>query len=202
MSGATAWNGARPDTRVKRLCIISSYVALPGLLALLNAMQEGLRNPITQFLVLPPFAVVIFLLFREPYGPWANVRSIVALPFLGAATGELSYRYLGLSPLGLAATVVVVMVLQDLLRARMPPALALSVLAMLLHVESPTYALGVAEQSATVALAFFLWRRLTIAPLLLKEPLSAATSGASNERDPQDESPLTKTPTSTPGGNR
>lgn len=156
----------RPDARIVRLCKISSYIALPVLLALLNATQDIARSPVTQFLVLPPFAVVIFLLFREPYGPWANVRSIVLLPFFGAAAGELSYRYLGLTPYGLASTVLTVLALQDIIRARMPPALALSVLAMLLRADSPTYAIGVAEQSAIVAVVFFLWRKLLIAPLM------------------------------------
>jgi hypothetical protein len=144
-------------------------VAVPALLAALAATQSRLQNPVTQFLVLPPFAVIIFLLFREPFGTWANLRSIVVLPCLGAATGELSFRYLGLTPQGIAADTSCVLLLQAALRAHMPPALALSVLAMLLHVESPTYVLGVAESSTLIAITFLLWRRFLILPLVSRQ---------------------------------
>lgn len=144
-------------------------MAVPALLAILTATQHRLQNRVTEFLVLPPFAVVIYLIFRDPLGKSANLRSIVVLPVMGAAVGELSYRYFGLTPLGIAADTLCVLGLQSVLQARMPPALALSVLAMLLHVESFTYVLGVGEQSTLIAIAFFIWRSVVIAPLLRTE---------------------------------
>lgn len=137
-------------------------MAVPALLALLTATQHKLQNRVTEFLVLPPFAVVIYLIFRDPFGKSANLRSIVVLPFMGAGCGELCYRYLGMTPLGIAVDTLCVLALQSILQARMPPALALSVLAMLLHVESPTYVLGVAEASTLIAIVFLLWRRFVI----------------------------------------
>jgi HPP family len=128
-------------------------------MAALAATQSRLQNAVTEFLVLPPFAVVVYLIFRDPFGKSANLRSIVVLPFLGAATGELCFRYLGLTPAGVALDTLCVLALQSLMAARMPPALALSVLAMLLHVQSFTYILGVAEASTLIAIVFFLWRR-------------------------------------------
>ena len=151
-------------------------MAVPALLAVLTATQREFQGSITQFLVLPPLAVVVFLLFREPYGPWANLRSIIVLPCLGAATGELSYHFLGMTPLGIAVDTLVVLTFQSLFRSRMPPALALSVLAMLLHAESWTYVLGVAEASSIIAIGFYLWRKFLIAPLVLEKPLSASST--------------------------
>lgn len=141
------------------------------MLAALTATQLRLQNGITEFLVLPPFAVIVYIVFREPFGKWANLRSIVILPCLGAAIGELSFRYLGMTPAGIAVDTLCVLSLQSLLKARMPPALALSVLAMLLHARSATYVLGVAEASVTIAIVFFLWRRFVISPLLREAPL-------------------------------
>jgi hypothetical protein len=159
------------DARLERLCQISSYVAVPLLLAILTATQHQLQDRATQFLVLPPFAVVIYLVFREPYGKWANLRSIVVLPCIGAVIGQLSYRFFGLTPLGIAFDTLCVLAVQSILKARMPPALALSVLAMLLHVQSFTYTLGVAEASISIAIVFFLWRRLLVAPLFERRPI-------------------------------
>jgi hypothetical protein len=160
------------DARLERLCRISSFVAVPLLLAILTGAQQRLQDPATEFLVLPPFAVIIYLIFREPYGKWANLQSIVILPCMGAVIGQLSFRFFGLTPLGIALATLSVLVLQSILRARMPPALALSVLAMLLHVQSFTYTLGVAEASISIAIVFFLWRRFAVAPLLRTSPYS------------------------------
>ncbi|HTJ26015.1 MAG TPA: HPP family protein [Candidatus Limnocylindria bacterium] len=126
----------------------------------------------TEFLVLPPFAVVIYLIFRDPFGKSANLRAIVVLPCMGAAVGELCSRYLGLTPAGVALDTVCVLLLQSALRARMPPALALSVLAMLLRVRSATYVLGVAEASTLIAVVFFAWRTLVISRLLREKSSS------------------------------
>ena len=145
-------------------------MAVPTLLAVLTETQHRLQARVTDFLVLPPFAVVIYLLFRDPLGKSANLRSIVVLPCMGAAVGELCFHYLGLTPAGIALDTLCVLALQSIMRARMPPALALSVLAMLLHAESFTYILGVAEASTLIALAFFLWRRFAVLPLVTTVP--------------------------------
>jgi hypothetical protein len=168
-------------------------VAVPALLAVLTATQSRLQNRVTEFLVLPPFAVVIYLIFRDPFGKSANLRSIVILPCMGAAVGELCSRYIGFTPAGVAVDTLCVLSVQSVLRARMPPALALSVLAMLLRVKSLTYVEGVAEASTTIAIVFFLWRRLVIWRLLRDEPLNASGEAASVE-EPSPADVLPKVP--------
>jgi hypothetical protein len=75
----------------------------------------------------------------------------------------------------------------------MPPALALSVLAMLLHVNSFTYVLGVAEASTLIAIAFFLWRRFVISPLL-REPVSPARSETVSAPEPSQANVVPRVP--------
>jgi hypothetical protein len=143
---------------------------VPALLAILTEAQHRLQDRATDFLVLPPFAVIIYLIFRDPFGKSSNLLSIVVLPCMGAAVGELCFRFLGLTPAGIALDTLCVLALQSIMRTKMPPALALSVLAMLLHVESFTYVLGVAEASTLIAIVFFLWRRFVISPLVPTVP--------------------------------
>jgi len=169
-------------------------VAVPALLAVLTATQSRLQNRVTEFLVLPPFAVVIYLIFRDPLGKSANLRSIVILPCLGAAVGELCFRYLSFTPAGVAVDTLCVLSLQSLLRARMPPALALSVLAMLLRAKSLAYIEGVAEASTTIAILFFLWRGFVISRLLAEEPLKAAGSETVSVGEPAPASVVPKIP--------
>jgi HPP family len=170
---------AHSNARLERWSQISSFVAVPALLAVLTATQSRLQNRVTEFLVLPPFAVVIYLIFRDPMGKSANLRSIVVLPCMGAAVGELCYSYLGLTPIGVAVDTLCVMSLQLILKAQMPPALALSILAMILRVKSPTYVLGVAEASTLIAIVFFFWRRLVVSRLLREAPVSTPTEAVS-----------------------
>ncbi|MEO7038457.1 MAG: HPP family protein [Candidatus Elarobacter sp.] len=182
---------ARSNARIERWSLISSFVAVPSLLAILTATQSRLQNRITEFLVLPPFAVVIYLIFRDPLGKSSNLRSIVVLPCMGAAVGELCFRYLGFTPVGIAVDSLIVLSLQSVIKARMPPAFALSVLAMLLRVDSLNYVLGVAEASTVIAIPFFLWRSWLILPLLREEPVSVfETETASTlESSPPNASP-------------
>jgi CBS-domain-containing membrane protein len=137
---------------------ILPLVAVPTLLALLSALQHLGKSAATEYLVLPPFAVIVYTVFRAPRGPAANMRSIIVLPCVGAVSGELCYRFFGLTPLGVAIATATVLAAQELLRASMPPALALAVLAMLLHATGPTYLLGVAEGTALIGVALLLWR--------------------------------------------
>ena len=137
-------------------------VAVPLVLALLSAMQIAVHQRATAFLVLPPFAVIIYSIFRNPLGESATLRSIVVLPCLGATLGQLAWHYLGLTPAGVAAATLAVLVAQAVIGASMPPALALAVLAMLLRAEGPWYVLGVLEGTFTIFGAFWLWRIVII----------------------------------------
>jgi hypothetical protein len=146
-------------------------------------MQLAVHRPITEFLILPPFAVIVYSIFREPWGKTATLRSIVLLPCLGAIFGQLSSHYLGLTPAGVAAATVLVLLTQAAIGAEMAPALAIAVLALLLHAEGVTYVLGVLEGTVTIFIVFSLWRQL-FAPL----PISPQESfGNATQHDPADE---------------
>jgi hypothetical protein len=134
-----------------------AVVAVPLLLALLSSLQIAAGRHAAQFLVLPPFAVVIYSIFSLPRSNAATLRSVVILPCIGAIVGELSGHYLGMTPQGVAAATIAVLVAQALLRASMPPALALAVLAMLLHADTYAFALGVFEGTAIIFTAFRFW---------------------------------------------
>lgn len=137
---------------------------VPLLLALLSAIQLMVRRPMTEFLILPPFAVIIYAIFQEPFGKSATMRSIVLLPCLGAIFGQLCSHYLGFTPAGVAAATTLVLLAQAATSANMAPALAIAVLALLLHAEGSTYILGVLEGTLTIFIVFLFWRRFVRAP--------------------------------------
>lgn len=136
----------------------STYAAVPLTIAFISAMQLSFRGRSTEFLVLPPIAVLVYLIFRDPFGPSSNLRSVVLLPCVGAITGVLCSRYLGLTPLGVGVTCLAVLFAQDMIRASMPPAIALGVLALLLHADDARYVVNVFQDSLGIAMIFFLWR--------------------------------------------
>jgi hypothetical protein len=135
-------------------------VAVPLLLAVLSAIQLAVHESATEYLLLPPLAVIVYLVFRNPQEVSA-FRSVVVLPCLGAIVGELCAHYFGLTPAGVAIGTLAILVLQAALRAYMPPALALGVLAMLLRAQGYAYVLGVLEATLAVFIAVCLWRRFS-----------------------------------------
>jgi len=148
---------------------VSATIAVPVLLAGLSGVENATHMRITDYLVLPPLAVVIFLIFRDPAGEAANGRSIVLLPCLGAIVGQLSAFYFGLTPLGIATATACVLLLQTITDAFMPPALALCVLALILHADPVTYVVGVFEATAAIFCVFYVWRAFVYRPFL-EEP--------------------------------
>ncbi|HEY2553862.1 MAG TPA: HPP family protein [Candidatus Cybelea sp.] len=137
---------------------VAASIAVPLLLAVLGGIQLAVHGPVTEYLLLPPLAVVVYLIFRMPTGESTGLRSIVVLPCLAAIVGEICWHYLGMSPPGVAIATLVVLGLQFAVRAQMPPALAIAVLAMLLHAWGPAYVLGVFEGTLIIFIAFRLWR--------------------------------------------
>jgi hypothetical protein len=146
---------------MSRFAFISRLAAVPLILALLSAIQLMIHVPATKFLVLPPLAVIVYVLFTDPNGKPARFRSIVVLPCLGAIVGEFCSHFLGLTPAGISVAMLIVLLLQQALQAAMPPALALSLLAMLLHVDGVTYPLGVFLATIAIFVIFMLWRQLS-----------------------------------------
>jgi hypothetical protein len=108
--------------------------------------------------MLPPFAVIIFLLFTQANGSSANLRSIVVLPCVAAAGGALCWHYLGSGPMSVAVASLSALLAQAILRACMPPALALAALAPLLRVDVESYVAGVAIGTSIIGAVLILWR--------------------------------------------
>lgn len=137
---------------------VAPIIAVPLLLALLDATSHAWRAPPSEYVMLPPFAVIAFLLFSQTNAAAANLRSIVVLPCVGAAAGAFCWQFLGAGAMSVALAIVSVLVAQIILRAYMPPALALAALAPLLRVHVGPYVAGVAIGTSIIAAAFILWR--------------------------------------------
>ncbi len=136
----------------------TALVAVPVILFALDAVSKVIRGEATEFLLVPPLAVVVYLLFSEPRRTDARLRAVVLLPAIGAIAGEAGYAVLGPTPWGIAAVVLAVLLAGRALRARMPPALAIGILAMLLRVRGPWYPIDVAVSSLVVWGAFRAWQ--------------------------------------------
>ncbi len=136
----------------------TALVAVPVLLFALDAVSRVVRGEATEFLLVPPLAVVAYLLFSQPERTDARLRAVVLLPAIAAIVGEAGYAALGPTPWGIAAVVLGVLLAGRALRARMPPALAIAVLAMLLRARGPWYPIDVAVSSLVVWGAFHAWR--------------------------------------------
>lgn len=149
-------NGVAATMSAMNRAGLAALVAVPLLLALLDALAGAWRAPAAEYVMLPPFAVIIFLLFTQTRGICTNFRSIIVLPCLGAVAGALCWHYLGDGPLSIALATLSVLVAQMVLRAYMPPALALAALAPLLRVEIEPYVAGVAIGTSVIGAAFIL----------------------------------------------
>jgi hypothetical protein len=155
--------------------------AVPALLALLSAIQLATNRYATDYLLLPPFAVIIYVIFSGPRSVCSRFRSVVVLPVLAAIVGELCWRYLGLTPAGVAIATLAVLTVQALIRAQMPPALALAVLAMLLKAQGYAYVVGVLEGTAIVFVIFQAWCRFGPVPTDAR-PKPRLSGGVNAER--------------------
>ncbi len=138
----------------------AALVAVPLLLFAIDGVSRLVRGRPTEFLLVPPLAVITYVLFSDPDRADARLRSVVLLPVVGGVAGELGYAALGLTPWGVAAAVLAVLLAQRALRARMPPALAIAVLAMLLRARGPWYPIDVGVSALLVWTAFRAWRRV------------------------------------------
>lgn len=138
---------------------LSAWLAVPLLLALLQFAASVARRPASEHLLVPPMAVIAYVLFKSPASAQSGVRGAVLVPVIGAVTGEVASRLFGMTPWGVAAAVLLVLGAQRLLGVTMPPALALALLALMLRLRGPYYALDVLVGTSAIAGAFFAWRR-------------------------------------------
>lgn len=144
----------------ERCAAISTVVAVPVLLAAIDWISELSRSSDTEFLLVPPLGVIVYLIFSRPDADYVAFRSIVLMPVIGAVAGQVAYRFLGLTPFGVAAAAIVVLSAQKALRAYMPPAIALSILAMLLRAHDIGYSVSVALATLFVGGIFWVWRKV------------------------------------------
>jgi len=160
--GARTRRRGRLEARVPegRSGDLAPFVAVPVILSSLDAITRALRSKPTEFLLVPPLAVVVYLLFSQPGTSDGRLRSVVLLPLIASFLGEFGYRLLGLTPWGIAAVALGILAAQRGLGARMPPALAVGVLAMLLRVEDSWYAVDVGIATLLIWLAFLGWCHL------------------------------------------
>lgn len=149
----------------RKCAAVSTIIAVPVLLALIDWISETAHSTETEFLLVPPLAVIVYLIFSRPDAHYVSFRSVVIMPIVGAAAGQIAYHFLGLTPWGVAAAAIVVLLVQQGLRAFMPPAIALSILAMLLKAQGIGYTVSVALATVFVGAVFWLWRRFVWQPL-------------------------------------
>ncbi len=138
----------------------STVVAVPFIALVLGAAGEATHRKATQFLLVPPLAVITYVLFMQPRSRHASVASIIVLPVAGALIGEAAYHFLGAAPWAFAVACAAVLGVQALLRATMPPALAIALLAILLKASGPYYPLDVCLATIAIAVTFYVWRAL------------------------------------------
>ncbi len=156
----TTEDGPPGSRGIHRTAERAALVAVPVVLFAIDGLSRLARGRATEFLLVPPLAVITYLLFSDPGRADPRLRSVVLLPVIGGVAGELAYAALGLTPWGVAAAVLAVLLAQQALRARMPPALAVAVLAMLLRARGPWYPIDVGVSSLLVWAAFRAWRRV------------------------------------------
>jgi hypothetical protein len=107
---------------------VAASIAVPLLLAVLGGIQLLVHRPVTEYLLLPPLAVVIYPSSACPAASRPGCARSSSFP----ASPQSSARSLALprmSPPGVALATLVVLGLHFALRAQMPPALAIAVLA-------------------------------------------------------------------------
>ena len=161
----------------EKCAMISAFIAVPALLSSIAWLSQRFRSDQTTFLLVPPLAVIVFLIFSRPNGEYTAFRSVVVAPIIGAAIGELCYRWFGPTPLGVAIATSAVLCMQVALGSKMPPALALAVLAMLLGAKGVAYSVDVAAATLLCWVVFIVWRRLVWSPLPSRPTAPAGSAG-------------------------
>ncbi len=116
---------------------------------------------VVRYALFPPLAVIAYLAFRDPRAELAGWRSVILLPVAAAAVGILLVHLP--EAIGIATGLLAIFALMELSQAAAPPALAIVLLAFLLHISSWVYPLSVLVSTVVVYLGAVLLRRLTSA---------------------------------------
>lgn len=137
-----------PWTLVSAVAVVA-VVELAHLLSLTMPMRYAL---------FPPLAVIAYLALSDPWGELAGWRSVILLPVVAATLGVLLVRLP--EALGIAIGLGAVLAAMALVGRRAPPALAVVLLAFLLHVTNLVYPLSVLISTLVVYGLVHLFRRL------------------------------------------
>jgi hypothetical protein len=131
-----------------------TVVAIPSLLALLDACARSWHIPAARYISLPPIAGRGVLALFHP-APSPRHGALDRRPScFGAFIGAMLWHVLGDTPFGVAIKMLAVLLAQLVLRADMPPALALALLPLVLHPDPQGYVGGVAIGTAGLGVAF------------------------------------------------
>lgn len=154
-----AWAGADAPAEEEDRPLALVWRAGPTLVfALLAATAVHLTG--LRFLLYPPLVVITYEMFSRPLScPWA--RKPLRLPvacFLTATIGFTAYSVLGVSVLTALISMAAGMVILHLLDLRVPPALAVALLPMVIEAPTVTYPVAVGAGTALLSAWFLAWR--------------------------------------------
>jgi len=120
------------------------------------AQVTGLR-----FILFPPLVVIAYEMFGHPHTcAWAKPPLLFPIAcFLAAGVGVGFDQWLGVTPLAVAATLAVCIVIVRAFKLRMPPALSIGLLPFVMTSPTWTYAASVVVGSAALTAAFVLFHK-------------------------------------------
>lgn len=158
--GSASDSSVRPDARQRRFITLWALLILPLFLGVVAvaASETHLR-----FLLFPPLAAIGLALFRDPYSQRTAFRSVVMGPVAGALIGVAALRWMPVGPVRIALVTAIGIGALSLLRAELTPALAVSLLSLLVGAEGMSFVISIALSSCALWLLFLLWRRLIYA---------------------------------------
>ncbi|MHB1841729.1 MAG: HPP family protein [Sulfobacillus sp.] len=139
-----------------RLGALATSLAVVAVVELAHLLSLAL---VVRYALFPPLAVIAYLAFSDPRAELAGWRSVMLLPVAAATVGILLVHLP--EAIGIAIGLLVIFALMELSQAAAPPALAIVLLAFLLHISSWVYPLSVLVSTLVVYLGAVLWRRLT-----------------------------------------
>jgi CBS-domain-containing membrane protein len=114
-----------------------------------------------RFILFPPLVVMAYEMFGHPHTcAWGRPPLLFPIAcFLAAGVGVGFDRWLGVTPLAVATTLAVCIVIVRAFQLRMPPALSIGILPFVMTSPTWTYAIAVGVGAAALTGAFIIFRR-------------------------------------------
>ena len=161
---------------------VSAWIRSDGLTACFIALMSGLAQVTgIALLLFPELAALSFDVFRRPHGAWARAPVLlVATPFLTGLAGTIIARNLPYGPSAVLLAVASAIVIVQVLRSPIVPALAAGLLPLTIGLDSWWYAPSLLFGTSMLVCISILWQRLC--PLPAEAPIPAP-AGKRDERD-------------------